>query len=169
MGSTEPFPKPLTFTLTCSSHHSRGRWAGLGISPCLQITMLLAWGHMARCMAESGLKPGSPEAHVDIFQNTSLLISLIPKILFLKKKDLQRSPVPLNLCLRFLGPQSRAPVPVSLQDSVYPSALAIHWLSFHWRHSLPERGRHCRADGVNFPESLINISWKISAEITPDC
>lgn len=82
----EPFPKPLTFTLTCSSHHSRGRWAGLGISPCLQITMLLAWGHMARCMAESGLKPGSPEAHVDIFQNTSLLISLIPKILFFKKK-----------------------------------------------------------------------------------
>lgn len=108
MGSTEPFPKPLTFTLTFSSHHSRGRWAGLGISPCLQITMLLAWGHTARCMAESGLKPGSPEAHVDIFQNTSLLISLIPKILLKKKKkkDLQRSPVPLNPCLRFLGPRS---------------------------------------------------------------
>lgn len=58
----------------------------MGISPCLQITMLLAWGHMAKCMAESGLKPRSPEAHVDIFQNTGLLISLIPKILFLKKK-----------------------------------------------------------------------------------
>lgn len=165
MGSTEPFPKPLTFTLTFSSHHSRGRWAGLGISPCLQITMLLAWGHMARCMAESGLKPGSPEAHVDIFQNTSLLISLIPKILFFKKKRPSKkscSPQPVPAL-------SRAPVPVSLQDSVYPSALAIHWLSFYWRHSLPERGRHCRADGVNFPESLINISWKISAEITPDC
>lgn len=81
----------------------------MGISPCLQITMLLAWGHMARCMAESGLKPGSPEAHVDIFQNTGLLISLIPKILLKKKKKKTFKEVlfPSTRACAFSGPGLR--------------------------------------------------------------